>query len=47
MIVQLESEKEVSELTDSCDRFCKYVHHMIGAVVTVGVGQICDNISIL
>ena len=45
MIVQLESEKEVSELTDSCDRFCKYVHHMIGAVVTVGVGQICDNIS--
>ena len=44
MIVQLESEKEVSELTDSCDRFCKYVHHMIGAVVTVGVGQICDNI---
>ena len=45
MIVQLESEQDVSELTDSCDRFCKYVHHMIGAVVTVGVGQVCANIS--
>ena len=44
MIVQLESKEEVSELTDSCDRFCKYVNHMIGAVVTVGVGQVCDNI---
>ena len=44
MIVQLESKEEASELTDSCDRFCKYVNHMIGAVVTVGVGQVCDNI---
>lgn len=28
-------------VTDSANM----IHHMIGAVVTVGVGQICDNIS--
>ena len=45
MIIELETEEMVVAFTDACDRFCKYVHHMIGAVVTVGVGQICDNIS--
>lgn len=44
LITQLGSENEASELTDDCDRFCRYVHRMIGAVVTVGIGQVCENI---
>ena len=44
MIAQLKQESEVSELTDACDRFCKYIHHVIGAVVTIGVGQVCEHI---
>lgn len=43
-IAQLEMESEISELTDECDRFCRYVKRMIGAVVTVGVGHVCKNI---
>ena len=44
LIAQLKSESEVSELTDECDRFCKYVHRMIGAVVTIGIGQVCEQL---
>ena len=34
----------MSELTDECDRFCRYVRRMIEAVVTVGIGEVCENI---
>lgn len=44
MIAQLEDENEISELTDECDRFCKYARRIIGAVVTVGVGWVCSDI---
>lgn len=44
LIPQLSSENEVSELTDECDRFCKYAERIIGAVVTVGIGQVCEDI---
>lgn len=44
LIAQLKSENEVSELTDECDRFCRYAHRIIGAVVTVGIGQVCGDI---
>lgn len=47
LITQLKSENEVSELTDECDRFCRYIHRIIGAVVTVGIGQVCKNILAL
>lgn len=32
------------DLTDECDRFCKYLHRVIGAAVTIGVGQICHTV---
>ena len=41
---QLSNENEVSDLTDDCDRFCGYVGRMIGAVVTVGIGQVCSRV---
>lgn len=44
LIAQLASENEIPELTDECDRFCRYAHHIIGAVVTVGIGQVCGSI---
>jgi len=45
LIAQLKNEGEVSELTDECDRFCKYARRMIGAVVTAGVGKVCRQLS--
>lgn len=44
LLVQLADESELPELTDECDRFCKYVHRIIGADVTVGIGKVCSNI---
>ena len=44
MLAQLKGENEVPELTDECDRFCRYARRIIEAVVTVGIGQVCDNI---
>lgn len=44
MLAQLKGEGEMPELTDECDRFCRYALRIIGAVVTVGIGQICDSI---
>lgn len=45
LIAQLKSENEISELTDECDRFCKYARHIIGAVVTIGIGRVCRELS--
>ena len=44
LLVQLRSRNEVSELTDECDRFCRYARRIIGAVVTIGIGQVCDHV---
>lgn len=44
LLAQLNSENDISELTDECDRFCRYVRRMIGAVVTVGIGVVCRDI---
>ncbi len=44
LITQLKNKNDISELTDECDRFCKYARRMIGAVVTVGIGSVCSNI---
>lgn len=44
LITQLINESEISELKDDCDRFCKYARRMIGAVVTIGIGQVCADI---
>ena len=44
LIAELEKEGDVAELTDDCDRFCRYVHRMIGAVTTAGIGKVCDSL---
>lgn len=45
MICQLEHENQISELTDECHRFCRYAHRILGAVVTVGIGQVCRDLE--
>ncbi len=45
LIAQLQSKNEVPELTDECDRFCRYARRIIGAVVTVGIGQVCERLT--
>ncbi len=47
LIAQLKKENEISELTDECDRFCRYVHRIIGAIITVGVGAGCSYLGII
>lgn len=44
LIVGLSSKEKMVEFTDICDKFCKWVNRVIGAVVTAGIGRICDNI---
>ena len=44
LIAQLEHECDVSDMTDECDRFCRYVRRIVGAVVTIGIGQVCSSI---
>ncbi len=31
-------------MTDKCDRFCRWAWRIMGAVVTAGVGTVCDNL---
>ena len=40
MVANLGKEDEIARLTDDCDRFCRYVHRMIGAVTTAGIGKV-------
>lgn len=44
LIVQLTEKDAITELTDDCDRFCRYANRIIGAVVTVGIGQVCSSL---
>ena len=44
LIAEMEKESDVAVLTDECDRFCRYVHRMIGAVTTAGIGKVCDSL---
>lgn len=44
MIVEMQSEDSISQLTDDCDRFCRWANRFLGAVVTAGIGKACDNL---
>ena len=44
LIIELSSKEKMVEFTDICDKFCKWVNRVIGAVVTAGIGRMCDNI---
>lgn len=44
MIVEMQSEESISQLTDDCDRFCRWADRFLGAVVTAGIGKACDRL---
>lgn len=44
LIVELAKEDAVAEFTDACDRFCKWANRVMGAVVTAGIGRVCDQL---
>ena len=45
MVANLGKEDEITRLTDDCDRFCKWADRFFGAVVTVGIGKVCNEVS--
>lgn len=45
MIVQMDSETNVSELTDDCETISVMAKRIIGAIVTLGIGQVYDDLS--
>lgn len=44
LIIEIASEDAMAELTDACDRFCRWAYKVMGAVVTAGIGRVCDNL---
>lgn len=44
LIVELEMEEKIAELTDACDRFCRWAYRIMGAVVTAGIGRTSDSL---
>ena len=44
LILELDVEDEITQITDACDRFCRWAYRIMGAVVTAGIGTVCDSL---
>lgn len=44
-LAQLQDEQQLQKLTDDCDALCRMAKTVCKAVVTVGVGAVCSNLS--
>lgn len=44
LIMEMGSEEQMVLITDECDRFCRWAYRVMGAVVTAGIGTVCDNL---
>lgn len=44
LILELDSEDKIAQITDACDRFCRWAYRIMGAVVTAGIGTVCDDL---
>ena len=44
LILEVDTEENIAQLTDACDRFCRWAYRIMGAVVTAGVGTTCDSL---
>lgn len=45
MIAQLQNENDIKKLTDDCDKFTRLANGVCKAIVTIGIGNICNRIS--
>ena len=44
LILELDAEDQITQITDACDRFCRWAYRIMGAVVTAGIGTVCDSL---
>ena len=44
LILELDAEDKITQITDACDRFCRWAYRIMGAVVTAGIGTVCDRL---
>lgn len=44
LILEIDTEEKMSQITDTCDRFCRWAYRIMGAVVTAGIGTICNSL---
>jgi len=44
VITQLEAQEQITEFTDFMDQFCRLAKHVCEAMVTAGIGYVCDNL---
>ena len=42
--LELDAEDKITQITDACDRFCRWAYRIMGAVVTAGIGTVCDSL---
>lgn len=45
LIVEMDAEEQIAAFTDSCDKFCRWADRVMGAVVTTGIGRLCDDLT--
>ncbi len=44
LLLELNAEEKITQITDACDRFCRWAYRIMGAVVTAGIGTVCDSL---
>ena len=44
LLLSMSVEREITQITDACDRFCRWAYRIMGAVVTAGIGTVCDSL---
>ena len=44
LILELDAGDKITQITDACDRFCRWAYRIMGAVVTAGIGTVCDSL---
>jgi AraC-like DNA-binding protein len=44
LIIELDSVDELPQITDICDKFCIWAYDEMRAVVTAGIGRVCDRL---
>ena len=44
LVLEVDTEENLVQITDECDRFCRWAYRIMGAVVTAGVGTTCESL---
>lgn len=45
LIIEIGTETAIAQLTDTCDSFCRWAYRVMGAIVTAGIGRLCDSLQ--